>query len=310
MFCPRCGKRSRGICVNCFLEENPIKLKKIEIPLCSCGAYYYRGQWNTDLKGFLMDIIKRNLILPSEICLDNIKVIPKIEKGNISARIHLSGEYKGEKFIKEIETNIKTEAVKCKKCSRLSSCYYEAILQFRGISDPKSLVDQEFISGIKRVQGGTNIYITSSKYARQIGSKLNRRGFFVKESAKLMGRRGGRDLYRIYISIKSPEFEVGDFLGYKKKIVQILEIGKIVMCRDILNRKKLALPLPVLKNARIIARKSDVRKAIVSAVRPDEIQVLDLETGNTYEIPGIFENLKQGKDIGILRLGRGEIYIV
>lgn len=309
MFCPRCGKKSHGICVNCFLEQNPIKLRKIEIPLCSCGAYYHKGQWNTDLK-VLRDIIKRNLILPSEISLDNIKVIPEIEKGDISARIHLSGRYKGEEFSQEIETKIKTESVKCQRCSRLSGDYYEAVLQFRGTSDPKRLVDKEFISGIKRVQGGIDINVTSSRYARQIGLRLRRKGFFVKESAKLIGRRDGKDIYRVYISIKSPRFEVGDFLEYRRKIVQVLEIGKIVMCKDILNRKKLSLPLPVLKNAKIIARRSNVRKAIVSAIRPNEIQVLDIETGNTYEIPGIFENLKQGVDVRILKLGRGKVSIV
>ncbi len=36
---------------------------------------------------------------------------------------------------------------------------------------------------------------------------------------------------------------------------------------------------------------------------------LDIETGKTYELHGIFENLKQGQEIRILRL-KGVTYIV
>ncbi len=325
MFCPKCGKKGPGLCLNCFLEIHPMAMKKLELPVCRCGRYFRRGDWNLNLDNSISDIVRQNLIIPSELKTKKIDVQHKLEKNKIPIHINISGRYKSEDFSAEFEDEIKTTAKTCPTCAKVSGSYYEAILQFRtGFNlttklsklrgqcpriNPAKDINPEFVSGIKKVPGGIDLYITSMKYAKQTGAEFRNRGFYVKESAKLVGMREGKNLYRLYVSIKSPNFEVGDFLDYKGKILQVLGFGKVVLCKDIIRGKKLIVPLPELQDIKPLANKDDIDSAIVSAILPNEIQVLDIETGKTYEIPGIFVDLKQGQEIRILMLG-GRIYII
>lgn len=309
MFCPKCGKEGYGLCLKCFLETHSPGLKKFELPVCKCGRYFRRGEWNLNLENSIQDIVKKNLIIPAELKTRGIDVKYKFEKNKIFLHINISGKYGGEDFSTEFEDEIKTTGTTCPTCSKISSSYYEAILQFRTGYNPAKGINPEFVSAVKKVPGGIDFYITSTKYAKQTGVEFRNRGFYVKESAKLMGMKKGKSLYRLNISIKSPNFEVGDFLEYKGKIVQILELGKVVLCRDIARGKNLIIPLLKLQDVKPIAHKEDVKNAVVSAILPNEIQVLDIETGRTYELHGLFENLTQGQEIRILRL-RGVVYIV
>ncbi len=309
MFCPKCGKKGPGLCLNCFLEIHPMTMKKFELPVCRCGRYFRRSDWNLNLDNSISDIVRQNLIIPPELKTKKIDVQHKPEKNKIPIRINISGKYKGEDFSAEFEDEIKTTAKTCPTCAKVSGSYYEAILQFRTGFNPAKDINPEFVSGIKKVPGGIDLYITSMKYAKQTGAEFRNKGFYVKESAKLVGMREGKNLYRLYVSIKSPNFEVGDFLDYKGKILQVLEFGKVVLCKDIIRGKKLIVPLLALQDIKPLANKDDIDSAIVSAILPNEIQVLDIETGKTYEIPGVFDNLKQGQEIRILRL-RGVIYLV
>ncbi len=309
MFCPKCGKKYPGLCLNCFLEMHPVRLKKFELPICKCGRYFRRGDWNLNIEKSIPDIVKQNLIIPIELKTGKIDVKHESQRNRVLLRISVSGKYKGEGFSAEVEDEIKTVVKTCPTCAKTSSGYYEAILQFRTKYNPARDINPEFISGVKEVPGGIDVYITSMKYAKQAGVEFRKRGFYVKESAKLMGMRDGKDVYRLNVAIKSPGFEVGDFLDYKGKILQVLEPGKVVLCRDIKRGKRLIIPLPELQDIKPVAQKEDIDNAIVSAVLPNEIQVLDIETGKTYELHGIFENLKQGQEIRILRL-KGVTYIV
>lgn len=325
MFCPKCGKKGPGLCLKCFLEVHPPGLKKFELPICKCGRYFRRGEWNINLEDSISEVVKQNLIIPAELKIKDMNVRHKFEKNKFFIHINIFGKYKGENFSTEFEDEIKIVGKRCPTCAKVSSRYYEAILQFRtGFNlttklsklrgqcpriNPAKDINPEFVSDIKKVPGGIDFYVTSMKYAKQVGAEFRNRGFYVKESAKLIGMKEGKSLYRLNIAIKSPNFEVGDFLDYKGKILQVLEFGKIVFCRDILRRKKLIVPLPKLQDVKPVAHKDDVDNAIVSAILPNEIQVLDIETGKTYEIPGIFENLTQGREIRILRLG-SNVYIV
>ncbi len=205
MFCPKCGVEGKGLCVNCFLEKNHIILKPVKIPLCSCGNYYYMGYWIKDIKDHIKDIIKKNLIIPTEIKLKTLHISHKILKNKIDLNITVSCEYSGEEFIEEIHTLIETENKTCSSCKKRSANYYEAILQIRTKNSRLELeVDPLFVSNTEKVRGGFDFYLISTKYGRQFGKEFLKKGFCVKESAKLFGQKNRRDIYRNSISIKDP----------------------------------------------------------------------------------------------------------
>lgn len=311
MFCPKCGKeiKEKGLCKDCFLKEYPIGIKEIILPICKCGRYLYHGNWNPNLEDFLKRIVRENLVLPSEIKMRDLETKSEFRRNKILLEIHINGEFKNEEFKEEILAEIRTQSKTCPTCSGISSGYYEAVLQFRTDFDPRKMIDPEFVSKMERVQGGFDVYVTSSNYAKKISKDFNKKGFLVKESAKLVGMKKGKTLYRVFISIKSPKFRVGDFLEYRDKILQILELGKSVRCKDIKKRKVLMMPLPKLQRARLIAKSRDVRKAMVSSIAPNEIQLMDLESYKTFELPGKFEGLSGRDEVEYLKIGR-DVYIV
>jgi NMD protein affecting ribosome stability and mRNA decay len=310
MFCPRCGKKSYGLCIDCFLEGNPIEMKDFNLSLCKCGNYFYRGHWSKNIADSVERIVRKNLKLPSEIKLKGLRVLPKFRSDRVDLGIWVSGDYAGGEFEKRFNTSMEIETKTCPDCSKLGSGYYEAIIQFRTKKPLDDLgVDPRFVSDIKRARGGFNIHVTSSGYARQLKRKFDDLGFGVKESSKLIGRKMGRDLHRITISIKEPVFGEGDFFEYKKEIFQVLRPGKINLCMDVVSKKQKTISMSKLKKSKVIARESDLKDGVVTMISPREVQVLDLEDNSTYELKNENLNLELGQDIRILRVGGG-VYIL
>jgi len=310
MFCPRCGRKSYGLCIDCFLGENPVRLRDVKLSLCNCGNYLYRGHWSKNITDSIERIVEKNLIVPSEIKLKSMRVLPEFKGNRVDLEIWVSGLYKGRDFRKKFDTNIRIEGRECPECSKLGSGYYEAVIQFRTKKPVADLnLNTRFISKIKKVRGGFDLYITSAKYARQVKKRFDDLGFQIKESSKLVGKKDGKNAYRISISIKEPDFEEGDFLRYSGEIIQILRLGKRTLCRNIVNKKRKTITISNLRKYRIIAKKSDLREGVVTMISPEEVQVLDLKDNKTYELKNETLDLEAGQEIDILKIGK-KIYTV
>ena len=298
------------MCIDCFLEENPVKLRDIKISLCACGNYLYRGHWSKKITDSIERIVEKNLILPSEIRLKGTRILPKFRCNRIDLEIWISGLYGGREFRKKIDANIEIERRECPECSKLSSGYYEAIVQFRTKKSVADLnLNPRFISKIKKVRGGFDLYVVSSGYARQLRRRFDDLGFRIRESSKLVGKKNGKNVYRISISIEEPDFEEGDFLRYGGEIIQILRRGKSSLCRNIVNKKRKTITISNLRGYTPIAKRSDLREGVVTMVSPEGVQVLDLKDNKTYEVKNETLDLEPGQEVDILKIGK-EIYIL
>ncbi len=207
MLCPKCGKEtSRGLCIDCFLEDNQIGLRSIKLKTCpSCNRFMYRSKWNENLDRFLERIIRENLVHHPDIKIRAIEFESEEKRNRIEIDINLTAEYRGEKFETMLNSSIKLEKRQCRDCSRRSSGYYEAILQFRIKEIPTEKdVDPRYVSKVEKVKGGFDFYITSLRYARQTAAHYSGRGYKTGESPKQAGVRKGRRFYRFSISIKEP----------------------------------------------------------------------------------------------------------
>ncbi len=307
MQCPKCGRESRGLCIDCLLEERPITVKEPELERCTgCGLYWHKGNWTEIGKNELAEIVRKNLKVPHGIKIEELSIKPDEEKNYLKLDITLLGNYKNKKFEKKLETKVKIKKTQCKKCCRMSGSYYEAILQVRGFEF--SDLDENFVAKAVKVAGGTDFYISSMNYARKLKNHLRDAGFFVNESEKLVGMKEGKNLYRVSISVKPPAFGEGDVLKYGNELLYVKKLGRVVGVVDLKTGEKKGIDMNKLKKPGIAAKKSELRNALVSAVSPKGMHIIDTENHEVYDVARI-EDAQSGDTMNFVRIS-GKIYVI
>ena len=128
--------------------------------------------------------------------------------------------------------------------------YFEGILQLRNVSSEviefaiKEIEKNEKtnIAKIKKVTNGIDIYMSPQKLLRSIGNKLQSHfGGQLTVSTKLhtKSRVTSKDLYRVNMLFRMPQFRKGDIIDYKGEKIKIVAMHKKVFAKDIKTGKKL-----------------------------------------------------------------------
>jgi len=223
-FCPKCGKLesnplTNNLCKECSSKSTPllISFKKPKIILCSsCNSYLYKNTWHKaldeDIKKNIQQIISKIFgeklhLNPEAKIIKIISLLPKkfhFKKGNIlNFDVEINLEDKNKKESKIVPFQIKFSI--CNLCKKVSSNYYEAILQLhpkeKKLSDfvKKTIEFKKDVFITKQVilKHGYDLYITSQKYAKQLASILNKKfKGEVKITHTLYGRKEGKNVYR------------------------------------------------------------------------------------------------------------------
>lgn len=123
--------------------------------------------------------------------------------------------------------------------------YYEAILQIRNYRDEvlefvKSEIKKNNIKVPKRekMKNGMDIQLSSKTFATSLGKKLfNKFAGELKTSPKLVGRKNGKDLYRITIYYEPSEFGEGDIVEVDGKVIKVRKCSKFLGGLDVITRK-------------------------------------------------------------------------
>jgi nonsense-mediated mRNA decay protein 3 len=268
--------------------------------------------------------------------VENVHITPEL--GNIRGStlefiLTVTGKVLGTELSQEYQVNVLINKNVCNECSKYASGYYEAVIQLRSdqrvlsqdeISEADEIIKKRlekfstsnrmaYISQRAQIKEGVDYYIGSLKAARKITESLkNNLGGIIKESPRLMGhdKSTGRDLYRVWILLRLPNFLKEDFVEYKNYIAQIINYdgGKIYL--EILDSKeRLSLPWKKADQMKIVARKEDIKKAMISARTPDSVQILHPETYQPLDIPlnSKFGGIKIGGEVKVVEIG-GKFY--
>lgn len=307
MSCPKCGAPSAGVCPRCYIEDHPLAVNPLPFKECGCGIAFFKGRWYEDVDELYLDYAGKSIRAPQDVEVKVTDVKAARKSGSVILDVKVDGEYKDYRFKRTLKLTVKPKKSTCDTCRKLGSGYFEAVLQVRGKVKNLDLEDRQ-LAKVERVRGGFDYYLISLDYARAKVSELISRGHLVKDSSKLYGKHKGKPLYRHYYSIKKPAFDVGYFIEHKGKVMRVAELGKTVKLVDLSSGKLTSATLHKLEDAPVLANPSDVKKAFVTEVRPDGIQILDEGGCETHQVP-LKKDIIAGQDVDYVRMN-GRIYLL
>lgn len=345
-FCRSCGKTdvklTDGLCSTCFIE-NPSLISipdKIEVITCTqCGSIQKKGRWydsDLSLEDQLAETIQEHVEVDDWVTQEEISIKKlNIHGSTFTFLVEITGRVLKEELTREFPVEVKVNKNVCNECSKYASGYYEAVIQLRAeerflsseeIKTADSIIENRieklsrenrmaYISQRVNIKEGIDYYIGSYKAARKLTESLkNRLGGVVKESPRLMGhdKSTGKDLFRIWILLRLPNFFKGDFVEYNEFVAQITNFdGDKIYLKYLESSGRISVPWRDVDKLEIIAHKEDIKTVMVSAKTPKYIQILHPETYEPVDIP-ITTQIKQvpiGEEVDVAEI-RGVFYLL
>ena len=310
MFCPECGSTDKemvgNICIDCFLKEfQMIKIpKRIEVEICShCHSKLEEGKWSEEFipeEEIIFRALERNIEVADEVEDENISLeIDQIKGTLANCIIEAKGKVHGVEIEETHDAEVKIKKTVCPSCSKMQSGYYETVVQFR--ADNRQIKPEEYAKAdevvertliklaksdklaycpqIAKLKEGCDYYIGSFKSGNKVAEALKEEfGGILKESPRLISedKSTGKGLYRVWISVRIPEFEVNDFIKFEDKILQVSSIGKNSLVGiDISTNKKHNIPMKQMDEIELVKKSDEVETTTIISKSPSIIQILD-----------------------------------
>ena len=168
---------------------------------------------------------------------------------------------------------------------------------------------------IAKLKEGYDYYIGSFKSGRKVAESLKEEfGGTIKESPRLISedKSTGKGLYRIWISVRIPEFETGDFIRYDAKIMQVTGIAKnSFTAADIEAGKKTNIPMKNMEDIELVKKACETETTTVISKSPRTIQILDPSDYSAVdlEMKEEFSGYNIGDEIKLIKIDN-HIYLL
>lgn len=237
-FCVVCGRTDRpltdGVCAECAADRSRLASapERVEVVICPhCGARRLGRRW--DRPGGPPHLTAHDLtpfvVVPPEAGLR------KVDWEELQATATVQ-EFRGRAHVtfrgidREVDVPLSVRLVRqtCTACSRKSGRYYTAVLQIRGASERRltrarelrarldarwtALIGEsradwkEAVSWREERPEGWDCFFTDTLAARSVARLAKLRfGAKLTESASLVGRKDGEDLYRVTFCLRFPD---------------------------------------------------------------------------------------------------------
>ncbi len=324
--CPSCGESSYGVCERCRAKSHTISVipSFISIKVCpTCSDHFFNGRW---MNGGTNDAVAKAVgealnIDPNEAALTIMS--NQVSPTTIHAHVEINFSGAGESY-KNFDVEVRVNRATCDRCSRISGGYYESKVQIRanhrrperteldraleiaGITiDLLQKTDRlAFIAKTICLREGLDLYIGSVKAAKRIARALLREmGGTISDSAKLTGRRDGKDVYRVTYVVRLPEFPTGTIILSRQHIYEICSTISTTNAVDLETGNRTALNAEALRTAELVGTRSDANRTLLVAIDADEAHLLDPETYVTLTIkkPPYISKEDEGKEIKVVK---------
>ena len=346
MFCPECGSTDKemvgDVCIDCFLKEfQLIEIpKNIEVQICShCNSKLEEGKWSEEFipdEEIIYRALERNIKIADEVSNEIINLEIDQMKGSIAnCFVEVTGEVHGVQIDETHDSQVKIRKTVCPTCSKMQSGYYETVIQFR--ADNREIKSEEYDKAdeivertlikqsksdklaycpqIAKLKEGYDYYIGSFKSGKKVAENLKEEfGGIIKESPRLISedKSTGKGLYRIWISVRIPEFEINDFIKYEDKIMQVNSISKNSLVGvEISTNKKHNIPMKNMESIELIKKTDEIETATVISKSPQIMQILDPIDYSAVDLDmkEEYADLNVGQEVKLIRID-GYIYLL
>ena len=339
MFCPECGSTDKemvgDVCIDCFLKEfQMIEIpERIEVQICShCNSKLEEGKWSDEFipeEEIIYRALERNIKIADEVENEAINLEIDQVKGTISSCIvEAIGEVHGTEIAESHDTEVKILKTVCPTCSKMQSGYYETVIQFR--ADNREIKSEEYAKAdeivertltkqsksdklayspqIAKLKEGYDYYIGSFKSGHKVAEALKEEfGGIIKESPRLISedKSTGKGLYRVWISVRIPEFEISDFIKFEDKTIQVQSISKnSIVGADISTGKKHNIPMKNMEEIELVKKSDEIETTTIISKSPSIIQILDPSDYSAVdlEMKDEFKDYNIGDEIKLIKI--------
>jgi nonsense-mediated mRNA decay protein 3 len=339
MFCVECGKEDKlyeGLCSECFLKKRTfLKIpKNIDVELCAhCGLRRKGKGWVRDEdKDTIEEVIMESVESTPEVIKFDVHVNYEYEdENNVNVKVMSHAKVQDLKVEEQHNVKIRFKKAVCDECSKQQGGYWEAKVQVR--ASKKGLFEEDkekafdivdamvaerekkdkdaFISKIEEIHSGLDFYLGSKSLGKVIAKKLaSQFGGQVKESAELVGRREGKDVYRMTYSVRLSDFRVSDFLLLDEQVFQVRKLSSDgILLRALESHKDMWFSPSDLSKAKHIGGSEIIKDMVVVSKGENEIQVLDPDNLKTVDVlipPG---SKISGESVAIAKCEAGYFFI-
>lgn len=245
MICVDCGAESEGLiqgsCAACFAQQTPLLHVPdvVQLELCAnCQARHVGAHWHdvepdTPEEWLRAQAVEEACGVHHEVESVEVAVAERqLDERTFAFEIQMTGHVQDVPVHAEAAAQLRRIRGVCDRCSRIAGGYYAAIIQLRAterdvtaheLDRAHELVATElnraldagnrfaFIAKGGPMHGGWDYYVGDIDAARNVSRILKERlSAQVSETAKLVGRREGEDVYRVTFLVRIRRFSPGD----------------------------------------------------------------------------------------------------
>lgn len=316
--CTDCGKPVArliaGSCAECFVKRTPMLSAPdvIDVELCAhCEARRVGKRWVDLAQDARIEWAREDAVREA------VRVHPRVESAflqfdetaldtrTFAHDVTLEGDVEGVRVRQTQTITVRQKRGVCDRCSRMYGDYYAAIIQLRATDRGVTLeelekahklvgdeLDRQRASGNRAAfltksgseHGGWDYYLGDIEGARQVARALrDALGASIQETAKLVGKRSGDNVYRVTFLVRIHLFASGDYAVTKDgRFVQVQGVHHgYAGCLDMLRHEKTRVPEGDLR--RLGGRERE-REAVLVSASATEFQVLDPVSLRTVDV--------------------------
>ena len=331
MLCAKCRERSLK-----EKKEMIILPQKLSLTLCrKCGAYKRGKVWHppqSQEESICSEVVS-SIVPVKGVNLRNVIVEPKqISEKEYKCGVLVEVEDESDSEAeREYFTHVHIHYQVCEVCSRKYGNYFEAILQIRRDRElsPAQLrnlrkeieefVEKEsqrdwhsFFTKVVEIHGGLDFYLSPSSLAQKLCSFLaERHGGEIKTSSSLVGRKDGRNVYRVTHCLRLPTMEEGDVVQFISKEKKVFLVRKLTRrgarLINLFTHKEEFVSSRFFKDLKINTRKKIRYEAIVLFEEEKELKIMDPENYKPVTLLKPYPSFKvaAGKTVSVLKTDFG-----